>query len=177
MTPPSVFGAALVVALALTALPSRAAAELAPVPKAGVAGLVLSGMTFVQSDGSVADMIVEADRGRLDSDTNVVHLDVVRTRVTGNAERSGFDMTCDRGELSLDSHALYASGNVRGRTEDGREFATTWVRYDPQKEIAYTDAPVEIDDATGSLQGGGFRYHVREGRFRLLGGATVRREN
>lgn len=159
---------------------TRPAAAQGPPPepiKPGLAGLVISGMTFVQSDGNVADMIVEAERGRLDPDTNVVHLEVVRTRVEGNAERSGFEMTCDTGELSLANHALYASGNVRGRTNDGRAFTTSWVRYDPAKEVAYTDAPVEIDEATGSLQGGGFRYYVDEGRFRLLKGATVRREN
>jgi LPS export ABC transporter protein LptC len=87
------------------------------------------------------------------------------------------DLTCDEGELVMETHALLAKGNVRGHTADGRAFSTTWVRYDPKREVAFTDAPVQIDDESGSLHGGGFRYHVREGRFRLLGGATVRREN
>ena len=30
-----------------------------------------------------------------------------------------------------------------------------------------------IRDASGTLRGGGFRYQVREGRLKLLGGATV----
>ncbi len=143
----------------------------------GIAGLTIAGMTFVQSDGETAAMVVEAERGRLDPQTNIVHLETVKTRVSGNAERSGFELTCDEGELTLGDHALLATGNVRGKTADGRTFVAPWVRYDPRKEIAYTDAPVEIEEANGSLHGGGFRYHVREGRFRLLGGATVRREN
>lgn len=153
------------------------AAQAVTVERSAVAGLAISGMTFVQSDGETAAMVVEAERGRLDPEANVVHLDTVKTHVEGNAERSGFELTCDQGELELESHALLATGNVRGRTADGRAFATSWVRYDPKRELAFTDAPVEIEDASGSLHGGGFRYHVREGRFRLLGGATVRREN
>lgn len=164
-------------ALAALALLLTGAAEQAPVRAGPAAGLAVTGMTFVESEGQTATMVVEAERGRLDPEKNVVHLDGVKTHVAGNAERAGFELTCDAGELALDSHALLATGNVRGRTADGRAFATTWVRYDPKRELAFTDAPVAIEDATGSLHGGGFRYHVREGRFRLLGGATVRREN
>jgi LPS export ABC transporter protein LptC len=164
-------------ALLLPGVAAMAESKAGPVTTAGAAGLAVTGMTFVQSEGDKATMVVEADRGRLDPKTNVVHLDVVKTRVEGSAERAGFDLTCDEGELVLETHALLATGNVHGRTADGRNFATSWVRYDPAKEVAFTDAPVEIEDASGSLRGGGFRYHVREGRFRLLGGATVRREN
>lgn len=162
-------------AAVLLCLPAVAAA--APVEGRGIAGLSITGMTFVQSEGEVATMVVEAERGRLDPDTRIVHLEDVKTRVTGNSDRAGFELECDEGDLALDSHALLASGNVRGRTADGRSFSTPWVRYDPKKDIAFTDAPVEIEEETGSLHGGGFRYHVRQGRFRLLGGATVRREN
>jgi LPS export ABC transporter protein LptC len=166
------------VVLVLLALPLAGAADNPP-PAAvtGLAGLAVTGMTFVQSEGDKASMVVEADRGRLDPDAKVVHLDVVRTVVSGDAEQAGFELTCDSGELVLETRALLATGNVRGRTADGRAFSTTWVRYDPKRQLAFTDAPVEIEDEAGSLRGGGFRYHVREGRFRLLGGATVRREN
>lgn len=163
--------------LAAVAAIGFAATQAVAAERAGAAGLAVTGMTFVQSDGDTAAMVVEAERGRLDAEANVVHLERVHTRVEGNAERSGFDLTCDSGELALETHALLATGNVHGRTADGRAFATSWVRYDPKKELAFTDAPVEIEDASGSLHGGGFRYHVREGRLRLLGGATVRREN
>ena len=164
-------------ALVTLALLLPGAADRPPPSTAGAAGLAITGMTFVQSDGQKPAMVVEAERGRLDPQTNVVHLEVVKTHVEGTAERAGFDLTCDQGELVMDTRALLATGNVHGRTADGRAFATTWVRYDPKKELAFTDAPVDIDDESGSLHGGGFRYHVREGRFRLLGGATVRREN
>jgi len=147
-----------------------------PVTEVAPAGLVLEGMTFVSSEGSDAEMVVEADHARLDRDTNLVILDRVRTEVHGEPERSGFEMTCDEGELDVDTRKLLATGNVHGRTVDGREFLTTWVRYDPAEDLAYTDAPVLIYDAGGSFQGGGFRYHVRENRFRLLGGASVVRE-
>jgi LPS export ABC transporter protein LptC len=148
-----------------------------PVAGAETAELAVTGMTFVQSVGDRAEMVVEADRGRLDPDSKTVHLEGVKTRVAATEERSGFELVCDTGELELETHALLATGNVRGRTGEGSAFTTSWVRYDPKREMAFTDAPVEIEDGDGVLRGGGFRYFVREGRFRLLRGATVRREN
>ncbi|CAG0988477.1 hypothetical protein MYXO_02260 [Myxococcaceae bacterium] len=164
----------------LLAFAAFAISMLGPVAQSraavAAAGLEIRGMTFVQSEGGTAEMVVEAERGRLDPETRIVHLEQVRTRVSGNREREGFEMTCDRGELALDDHRLYASGNVRGRTADGRAFSTTWVRYDPERELAFTDAPVQIEDGGGRLAGGGFRYYIREGRFHFPGGASVRRE-
>ena len=39
--------------------------------------------------------------------------------------------------------------------------------------IVTTNAPVQITDKGGTYRGGGFRYFVRENRFRLMGGASV----
>ena len=40
-------------------------------------------------------------------------------------------------------------------------------------ELAESDAAVTIWDRHGRYSGGGFRYHVGEGRFQLLDGASV----
>ena len=45
--------------------------------------------------------------------------------------------------------------------------------YDETDGVLYTDDPVLIVDDGGSYRGGGFRYLVEEGRFKLLGGASV----
>ena len=42
-----------------------------------------------------------------------------------------------------------------------------------EEGVLYTDAPVVVTESAGTYQGGGFRYEVRERRFRLLGGASV----
>lgn len=164
-------------ALALLTLVGAWSLPAAAADRPRAPGLVVGGMTFVQSEGESVAMVVEAERGNLDPETQIVHLETVTARVSENEERSGFELRCNDGELALETRALLAKGNVRGRTADGRAFSTEWVRYDPKKQLAFTDAPVVIEEATGNLQGGGFRYYVREGRFRLLGGASVRREN
>ena len=82
-------------------------------------------------------------------------------------------MSCERGELNLETSDFYAEGNVRGKTHSGQVFETEWVRYDHEDEVLFTDAPVTITEGVSSYRGGGFRYLVRERRFRLLGGASV----
>jgi lipopolysaccharide export system protein LptC len=47
------------------------------------------------------------------------------------------------------------------------------VRYDHDKQLLYTDAPVSMQDATGSFRGDGFRYYLKERRFRLLGNVSL----
>ena len=62
---------------------------------------------------------------------------------------------------------------MRGKTPDGRRFETERLRYDHAAGLVTTDAPVVIRDGGSALRGGGFRYQVREGRLKLLGGASV----
>lgn len=156
----------------LVAAPGLASAA-EPATRADVA---LRGMTFVSSRAGERDVVVEAERATLQPGTNVALLEGVHTVFEGRPGAPGFELTCDRGELRTNTNDFFASGHVRGRTADGRSFTTEWVRYDHQRGLAYTDAPVEITENGGSYQGGGFRYHVREQRFRLLGGASLVRE-
>jgi lipopolysaccharide export system protein LptA len=47
------------------------------------------------------------------------------------------------------------------------------VRYDHEDAVLFTDAPVRMVDDTGVFRGDGFRYHVKERRFQLLGNVRV----
>jgi hypothetical protein len=47
------------------------------------------------------------------------------------------------------------------------------VRYARARGLLYTDAPVVLEDGGGSFRADGFRYHVRERRFELLGNVSV----
>ena len=47
------------------------------------------------------------------------------------------------------------------------------MRYDHDEGLLYTDAPVRLVDAAGTFRGDGFRYHIRERRFRLLENVRV----
>jgi hypothetical protein len=47
------------------------------------------------------------------------------------------------------------------------------VRYDHSRGLLYTDAPVAMEDASGSFRGDGFRYDTRKRSFRLLGNVSV----
>jgi len=138
--------------------------------------LRLEGMTFVGSRDSMREMLVEADRATFHPSDQIAYLENVRSEMTERDGAVGFEMTCDRGELDTGTSNFYATGNVRGRTADGRRFETTWVRYDDAKGLAYTDAPVRVEEQGGIYKGGGFRYYVREQRFRFVGGASLVRE-
>lgn len=159
----------LAAAVALVAPLAARAADESPL-------LRLEGMTFVGSRGSMREMLVEADRATFHPSEQIAYLENVRSEMTERDGAVGFEMTCDRGELDTGSSNFYATGNVRGRTADGRRFQTSWVRYDDAKGLAYTDAPVTVEEQGGTYRGGGFRYFVREQRFRFVGGASLVRE-
>ena len=55
----------------------------------------------------------------------------------------------------------------------GRRYTASWVRYDHRQSLLYTDAPVTMEDDTGTFRGDGFRYHVKERRFHLLGNVSL----
>ena len=55
----------------------------------------------------------------------------------------------------------------------GQRVFAPWVRYDHAKGLLYSDAPVRMIDDSGSFRGDGFRYHVRDQRFKLLGNVRV----
>ncbi len=138
--------------------------------------LKLTGMTFVVTRGNVNVMVLEADRVHLPADADKAKLERVKGRLEGEKGEGGFTLTCDRAELDLNSQNFRAEGHVRGVTGDGRRLSTTWLTYDGEKHLISTDAPVEIVEGSRRMRGRGLRYYVDDGRFRLLGGATVVQE-
>lgn len=158
-------------ALVLLVAPATLAAE----ERAGPV-LELESITYVASRAGRREMVLDAARARLRPEEQVVYLQEVRAHIAADARTQGLDMTCDRGTFDLETNGFVAEGHVRGTTGDGRRFRTSRLRYDHEARVVATDAPVRIRDATGHYRGGGFRYHVDEARFQLLGGATVVQE-
>jgi LPS export ABC transporter protein LptC len=142
---------------------------------AGVDAAVLqvTGMTFVSSRDSVREIVVRSQYAKFHTDTKVAELDGVRAEVSEGAKGRSFTMTCDRAELDLQKNDFLAQGDVEGETEEGQRVFAPWVRYDHEKGIVYSDAPVRMTDRSGSFRGDGFRYHVKERRFQLLGNVRV----
>lgn len=164
------------VALALALLAGRGAHAAPEDATAASPPLRLEGVTFVGSRGSDREMLVVAERATFRPGERVARLEQVRTQMRGTDGAAGFEMTCDEGELHTDTSDFIASGNVKGSTGDGRRFSTTWVRYEHRQGLAFTDAPVLVEEAAGTYRGGGFRYQVREQRFRFIGGASLVRQ-
>lgn len=169
--------AGLAVALVGLALGSQAGGA-EPAAEAGPFGaleaeVIVTGMTFVASRGSVSEFALQAERGVFVPDTRIAHL--TQMNVVGQEGSAGedFAVRCDRGELDVETNNFFAEGNVEGTAADGREYAAPWVRYQHDKALLYTDAPVVMRDATGTFRGDGFRYFVRERRFRLLGNVSL----
>lgn len=144
----------------------------------GDPGQVLNvvGMTFVASEGSENEVMLRAERARFYPDHQVADLEDVRVSVAPGPGRTGFEMRCEGGRLNLATQSFVAEGSVSGTIEGGRRFQASWVAYDDEKRVLYTDEPVVIVDGGGSYRGGGFRYFVDEQRFRLQGGASVVQE-
>jgi len=181
----SVRAAWIAAAIGASGLALAAAARSAPEPAAAPAPVVatpprvpgvdsevhVTGMTFVVSRADEGDMVLEARTATLHPATNLAELHEAKLRATNGSR--GFDVHCDRGELDLNSNDFLAEGNVHGSTVDGQRYAAPWVRYERARELLYTDAPVVLEDGGGTLRGDGFRYHVRERRFELLGNVSV----
>jgi LPS export ABC transporter protein LptC len=173
---------ALGAAALLAALPGAPTSAAAGAPEAarattrvpGVESEVhVTGMTFVVSRAGEGDLVLESPRATLHPETNLAVLHQARVRGSHGASGRGFDVRCRRGELDLASNDFLAEGDVHGTTADGQRYSAQWVRYRRAQALLYTDAPVVLWDAGGTLRGDGFRYHLREGRFELLGNVSV----
>lgn len=161
--------AAVVSALAALAVGSGVpAAELAE-----ATSLRVTGMTFVGSRAGEREVVLRSQVARFRPETQVAELQDVSALVTDAAEGRSFTMTCARVELDIETNDFLAEGDVRGRIGEGQRYAAPWVRYEHERGLLYTDAPVVMEDATGSFRGDGFRYHVEERRFELLGNVRV----
>jgi LPS export ABC transporter protein LptC len=140
------------------------------------AELRLTGMTYVGSRGGHDEFVLRAERADFKPETQRAQLEQVHVVATGADAEQSFDVRCAHGELDVESNDFLAQGDVRGSTGDGRSYQADWVRYDHERALLYTDAPVVVRDDTGVFRGDGFRYHVKERRFRLLGNVSVVQE-
>jgi len=156
-------------------LPVAAASEAAPPGAAEPEApeLRATGMTFIGSRGATSELVLRSQTATFGPDREVAHLEVVHAVVTDDHEGDSFEMTCERADLNVETNDFRAEGDVRGATADGQQYAAPWVEYDHEAGLLHTDAPVVMIDKTGTFRGDGFRYHVRERKFQLLGNVSV----
>ncbi|MCH8889541.1 MAG: LPS export ABC transporter periplasmic protein LptC [Myxococcales bacterium] len=139
--------------------------------------LRVSGMTFVGSRGDRAELVVHADTAFFQPDSGLADLHVVRARVSDAEKGESFRMQCDRAELDVETNDFTATGNVKGITGDGQRYSAPWVRYEHASSMLQTDAPVTVVDGGSTFRGDGFRYHIEERRFELLGNVVMEQAN
>jgi LPS export ABC transporter protein LptC len=157
---------ALVAALIVAPLPARAAAE--------ATSLEVKGMIFVGSRAGVREVVLRSKTARLQPEKQLAELEDVSAVVAeDDASARSFTMNCKRVELDITRSDFTADGDVRGETAEGQQYSAPWVKYVHDQGLLYTDAPVEMNDRHGSFRGNGFRYHVHERRFELLGNVRV----
>jgi LPS export ABC transporter protein LptC len=148
---PSGHGALLALGLALGA----------SLPASG-ADLVLSDMTWVGSEAGRRDVVLSAERARIEHGGDVARLDVVELDAAGDDGNPSLVLTADHADLHLSTSDFDARGNVRGHTADGHRFRTEHAVFDHDRQVIHGDAPVDIVDPVGTrLRGSGFRYDVR----------------
>jgi LPS export ABC transporter protein LptC len=165
--------------LPVSAAPEGVAPQaVVPEPDRGPpATLRFGGMTFVASHGDRTEILVEARNMLVPPGAQTASLEEVHL-VMNHPEsgRRAFEMTCDQGALEFETSNFRAEGNVEGRTADGRRIFTPWLRYDSDRDVITTDAPVQIVDGRHRLKGRGFVYHLKDSRFVLKGGASIVQE-
>lgn len=137
------------------------------------AELRVAGMTFVGSRGDQSEFVLRAERAFFQPDTSLARLEEVHVTSSDPDEANQFEVSCARGELNVETNDFLADGDVEGTTADGRSYSAPWVRYDHEQALLYTDAPVVMQDESGTFRGDGFRYFVNERRFRLLGNVSL----
>lgn len=135
--------------------------------------LRVTGMTFVGSRGALRELVLRARTAIFRPEQGIAELEGVSAEVSEGEGGRSFSMTCRRAELNIESNDFLAEGDVQGATGDGRRYSAPWVRYDHEDAVLFTDAPVRMVDDTGVFRGDGFRYHVKERRFQLLGNVRV----
>ena len=135
--------------------------------------LRITGMTFVGSRGALRELVLRARTATFRPEQGIAELEGVSAEVSEGEGGRSFSMTCRRAELNIETNDFLAEGDVEGATGDGRHYSAPWVRYANDKAVLYTDAPVRMVDDTGVFRGDGFRYHVKERRFQLLGNVRV----
>jgi LPS export ABC transporter protein LptC len=132
-----------------------------------------TGMTFVGSRGDVDEVVLRAERGVFRPEANLAVREEVRVTAADSDEGDHFEVSCERGEFNVETNDFFAEGDVHGVTGDDRRYTAPWVRYHHEKALLYTDGPVLLQDATGNFRGDGFRYHLKDRRFRLVGNVSV----
>ncbi len=140
-------------------------------------GLRVTGMTFVGSRGDESQLVVRAERAFFHPDSGLADLEVVRAEVSDAEKGESFQMQCDRAELDVETNDFTATGNVKGLTGDGQRYSAPWVRYVHASSVLESDAPVTVVDGGSTFRGDGFRYHIEERRFELLGNVVMERAN
>lgn len=161
---------------ALRCLAILALGGLASTPSARAeSGSVLrmTGMTFVGSRPPSGELVLHSERAIFHPDTDLAELEIVEAVWTDPVKGERFTMTCDRAELDVASNDFVARGKVRGETADGQRYSAPVVRYHHAEGLLQSDRRVTLVDDSGSFEGDGFRYLVREGSFHLLGNVKV----
>jgi LPS export ABC transporter protein LptC len=157
----------LVASAGLSGAPQATHASSDPPP------LRIEGMTFVGSRGELREVVLRSRLAVFRPEERIAELEDVSAEVSEGEGARSFSMTCRRAEFDVDEQNFLAEGEVEGSTNDGRRYSAPWVRYEHEAGLLYTDAPVRMVDETGSFRADGFRFHVKERRFQLLGNVRV----
>jgi LPS export ABC transporter protein LptC len=132
-----------------------------------------TGMTFVGSRDDRSELVLNSEIAIFFPDRDFADLEVVRAVVTDEEDGESFRMTCERAELNLATNDFRAEGQVRGITADGQKYSAPWVEYEHESGLLHSSAPIQMTDETSSFRADGFRYHVNERTFQMLGNVSV----
>jgi len=94
-------------------------------------------------------------------------IEMKEIRVSSDPKK-GFTISADRGFYYAQKGSFIFEGNVRLKTRSHGILKTSRLVYLPKKELLQTKALVEIQNDGLIMEGRGFVYDLRTGRFKLL---------
>ncbi len=94
-------------------------------------------------------------------------IEMKEIKVSSNPKK-GFTISADRGFYYAQKGSFIFEGNVRLKTRSHGILKTSRLVYLPKKELLQTKAMVEIQNDGLIMEGKGFVYDLRTGRFKLL---------
>lgn len=174
---PAWAGVALLLALLVASTASAVApSENAPATDSSAereTELRATGMTFVGSRNDHSELVLHSEFATFFTERDIADLEVVRAVVTDEDDGDSFQMTCERAQLNVETNDFRAEGQVRGTTADGQKYSAPWVEYEHESGLLHSSAPIQMTDETSSFRADGFRYHVNERTFQMLGNVSV----
>ena len=149
-----------------------------PRPESPAAGLefppaFLEQVVFEGYTGALRDVVVRADRARIDPQSRMAELEQVAVEITGGPGPP-LEIRSARGQFDLDRDDFVLLEGVTGTLTDGSRFETPVLRYLQASGQLTSESSVSLKRPHMTLSAAGMRMNLSEQRVWLSGRVVAR---